>query len=418
MTHFRITTRDKRSRARLGLIETPHGLIHTPNFVPVATKAALRGLSLAAAQSYGAEIFMMNTFHLFCNDQYRIIGKLGGLHRFAGTSVPIMTDSGGFQILSLGFGREFKAGKTVSSAQLQRLEALDEERKTIGHTKAGKNLVKISEDGVSFTSPYDGQRLYLTPERSMEIQKILGADICFAFDQCTSPLHSRAYLKEAMDRTHRWAERSLAAFIKPKTRGSKFPTSGQMLFGIIQGGEHRELRLASARFIAALPFAGFGIGGSFGNAFGDSKRNMHRVLDWVIPELPEDKPRHLLGIGEIDDLFEGVARGVDLFDCVIPTRFARYGTALTSQGKLNLRSPQYRRDPKPLDPSCHCTTCQQHSRAYICHLMREKELAGVMLMTEHNLAWVLDLMSRIRSSIQGNTFAKLKARTLRHYRLN
>lgn len=454
MFNFKIIKKDNKSRARLGLLETPHGLIHTPAFVPVATKGALRGLSFETAAGDGAEIFMLNTFHLFQSNRYEIIRQRGGLHKFLNLNYPLMTDSGGFQVFSLGFGMEKKVGKLMSGQSLRGAfrrpsghgsnafrivsESVGERARGLGRPprwggRAGheqgvahssSNLVKIDGEGVTFRSPSDGQQLRLTPELSIRIQQQLGADIIFAFDECTSPLHDYAYTKQALERTHQWAKVSFGTFQKLQ----KLQNCKQALFGIIQGGRFKDLRIESAKFISSLPFFGFGIGGSFGSSYGDSKKNMREVLDWIMPYLPENKPRHLLGIGEVDDLFEAVERGVDLFDCVSPTRLARHGEAFTFQGRLNLKSSKYlktriraeinadsrrRFNKDPIDPQCQCRICQRHSRAYICHLLKEKEIYGLMLLTEHNLAWILNLMKQLRKSVRDDSFEQLKKRVLK-----
>lgn len=389
---FKILKKDKASRARLGLLNTPHGRIHTPTFVPVATKGALRGVDFGTINGYGASIFMMNTFHFYHNGRYELVKRMGGLHRFLNTPYPIMTDSGGFQVFSYGFSREHGVGKIS--------DIFPNEGK--GDGVKGKNMVKITSEGTEFISPIDGSKLALNPEISMKVQKDLGADIIFAFDECTSPLASYEYTKEALGRTHSWAKRSLKAFRSPKE---------QALFGIVQGGEYRDLREESAEYISSLPFAGFGIGGSLGK----SKEDMHEILDWVTPLLDDNRPRHLLGIGEVDDIFEGVERGMDMFDCVIPTRWARHGTAFTSKGRKNMKSALSLTQKEPIDKECKCKVCQTHSVAYISHLLREKEVYGIMLLTEHNLAWITKMMQMIREALKKDEFKQLKRKLLRYH---
>jgi len=399
MFSFKIIKKDKNTRARLGILKTPHGIIHTPNIAIVATKGSIRGISFDLARKFGGEIFMINTFHFFHNDRYKIVEKFGGLHKFLNINYPLMTDSGGFQVFSLGFGLEHGVGKV---ADIFPLEARNH-NKSLGVARPkGKSLVKIFEEGVEFVSPYDGKKLFLSPELSIKIQKILKADIIFAFDECTSPLSSYEYTKQAMKRTHRWALRCLEEF-----KGTK----NQVMFGIVQGGEYEDLRKESAQFINSLPFFGFGIGGSLGK----SKKDIIKVLIWTIPLLDENKPRHLLGIGEVDDIFHSIEQGIDLFDCIIPTRWARHGTGFTYKGRINLKSSKYITDKKPIDPECKCNVCQKYSRAYICHLLKEKEIYGIILLTEHNVFWILNLFKEIRKALKNNQFQQLKKRLLKYW---
>ncbi len=399
MFNFKIIKKDKDTKARLGILETPHGKIHTPNIAIVATKGSIRGIGFDLAKKFGAEIFMINTFHFFHNERYKIVEKFGGLHKFLNINYPLMTDSGGFQVFSLGFGMEHGVGKVADIFPLENQKtyqsiALPQDNR--------KNLVKIYEEGVEFISPYDGKKLFLTPELSIKIQKKLKADIIFAFDECTSPLSDYEYTKTAMERTHRWAIRCLETF-----RGVK----NQVMFGIVQGGEYEDLRKESAKFINSLPFFGFGIGGSLGK----SKKDIIKVLNWTIPLLDENKPRHLLGIGEIDDIFNSIEQGIDLFDCVIPTRWARHGAAFTYKGRINLKSSKYLNDKRPIDPECKCNICQKYSRAYICHLLKEKEIYGIILLTEHNVFWILNLFKEIRKALRKNQFQQLKRRILKYW---
>jgi queuine/archaeosine tRNA-ribosyltransferase len=320
-----------------------------------------------------------------------------------------------------------------------------------------KSAVKIFEDGVEFVSPYNGKKLFLSPELSIKIQKILKADIIFAFDECTSPLSSYEYTKQAMQRTHRWALRCLKEFYKTRmnadsnadkrrynfstrihtdsiyqnNRPNKLPessnrifnqnsgnnlnlhrsASNQVMFGIVQGGEYEDLRKESAKFINSLPFFGFGIGGSLGK----SKKDIIKVLKWTIPLLDENKPKHLLGIGEIDDIFNSIEQGIDLFDCVIPTRWARHGAGFTFKGRINLKSSKYLKDKKPIDLKCLCNVCKNFSRSYINHLLKEKEVYGIMLLTEHNIFWILNLFKKIRKAIKENKLLYLKRKILKYW---
>jgi queuine tRNA-ribosyltransferase/7-cyano-7-deazaguanine tRNA-ribosyltransferase len=399
MFSFKIIKKDKNTRARLGILKTPHGIIHTPNIAIVATKGSIRGIGFDLAKKFGGEIFMINTFHFFHNDRYKIVEKFGGLHKFLNINYPLMTDSGGFQVFSLGFGLEHGVGKVADIFPLETRN----HNKSLGVARPkGKSLVKIFEEGVEFVSPYDGKKLFLSPELSIKIQKILKADIIFAFDECTSPLSSYEYTKQAMKRTHRWALRCLEEF-----KGTK----NQVMFGIVQGGEYEDLRKESAKFINSLPFFGFGIGGSLGK----SKKDIIKVLNWTIPLLDENKPRHLLGIGEVDDIFHSIEQGIDLFDCIIPTRWARHGTGFTYKGRINLKSSRYLTDKRPIDPECKCNVCEKYSRAYICHLLKEKEIYGIILLTEHNVFWILNLFKEIRKALKNDQFQQLKRRLLKYW---
>ena len=393
MFQFKILKKDKKTKARLGILKTPHGILHTPNLAIVATKGAIRGLSFKKAINFGAEIFMINTFHFFHNERYKIVKKFGGLHKFLNINKPLMTDSGGFQVFSLGFSLEHGVGKIAD------IFPDENQFKKEHQVVKNKSLVKIFDDGVEFISPYNGKKLFLSPEISIEVQKILGADIIFAFDECTSPLSDYEYTKKALKRTHNWAIKCLEVFGKNKK---------QVMFGIVQGGEYEDLRKESAKFINSLPFFGFGIGGSLGK----SKKDMIKVLEWTIPLLDENKPRHLLGIGEVDDIFNSIERGIDLFDCVIPTRWARHGAGFSYKGRINLRSSKYLLDKKPIDPKCRCNVCQNYSRAYICHLLKEKEIYGIMLLVEHNIFWIMNLFKEIRKAIKENRFLEFKKRVL------
>ncbi len=382
---FSFQIKKKNGKARTGVLSTPHGEVKTPGFVPVATRGALKGMGFREAGELGADVFMVNTFHFYCRDEHLVVKEAGGLHRFLGTDYPLMTDSGGFQVFSLGAGWQRSTGKLPHKESNKR-----------GQEKKG--MVEIKEDEVVFKSPFNGDLVKITPESSVKAQENLGADIIFAFDECTSPLASYDYQKDSLQKTHRWAEKSLQVLKNEKQR----------MMGIVQGGRFEDLRKESARFIASLPFFGFGIGGSFGESYGDSKENMYSILDILSEELPSLKPRHLLGIGEPVDLIEASLRGVDLFDCVIPTRFARHGTALTSSGRVNVRSSVFQKDNSPLDANCSCTTCLQYQRSYLHHLSKKKEIYGIILLTHHNLHFILHLMEEIRESIEEGDFSKLQ----------
>jgi len=360
----------------LGLIKTPHGRIKTPAFLPVATQATIKSLSPADLKEIGFEALLCNTYHLYLRPGHKIVQQLGGLHKFMNWPGPIVTDSGGFQVFSLGFGLEQEIGKIGGFFPGQA-----EQPKTVK-----PKLAKIDEQGVEFRSHLDGSKHRLTPQKSIQIQEALGADIILAFDECTSPLATKEYTRRATDRTHRWAEICL----KAKKR------KDQALFGIIQGGQWKDLRIESARFISQLPFDGLAIGGSLGK----TKKDMYKILDWVIAEMPPEKPRHLLGIGQPIDLNKAVAQGIDLFDCVYPTRLARHGVFLTERGRLNILNSAFRQDKKPIMNGCSCYTCQNFSRAYLHHLFKAKEMLGPRLATFHNLWLIARLMERIRKEIR------------------
>jgi tRNA-guanine transglycosylase len=385
----------KGSRARLGILRTRHGLVETPCFVPVATLASVRSLDYIDLASLGIPSVLANTYHLHLRPGDELIRKLGGLHKFMAFDGPIFTDSGGFQAFSLGFGREHNISKIGGVFP-------DPDRSSIkAHSLRRSNLTKITGEGVHFKSLHDGGWHFLNPEISMRIQSNLGSDVIMAFDECTSPLSDYDYTKEAMERTHRWAQQSL-----------KFHNPNQAIYGIIQGGWFEDLRMESTEFTSSQPFDGIAIGGSLG----ENKQDMHKILDWVIPKL-DSRPRHLLGIGDVDDLFEGVERGIDTFDCVSPTRIARRGSLhITPQAggcqknkfRIDVKALKFKEDPRPIDPYCSCPTCQRYSRAYLWHLYHAKELSYFRLASIHNLHFMLRLMESIRESIAQDTFRELK----------
>ncbi len=377
---FKILKKSKKNRARAGVINTPHGPIHTPAFFPVGTKGTVKGVTPAQLNEMGIEAVLCNTYHLFLRPGDRVVKKFGGLHKFMNWPKPIITDSGGFQVFSLGLGLEHGASKIAGPA----LEA--RKKRNAGMEK----FAKITEDGVYFKSFLDGSKHFIGPEESMKIQENLGADIIFAFDECTSPFSDYEYTKEAMERTHRWAERSLKAHKR----------KDQMLFGIVQGGEFKDLRLESSKFIGAMNFDGFGVGGSFGKF----KKNVKNILDYSLEYLPENKPKHLLGIGSVEDIFEAVRRGIDTFDCVTPTRLGRNGTALTKKGNLNMKSGKFILDKKPIEKGCDCYTCKNFSRGYVKHLFQSGEMLAGILTSIHNIYFMENLMRGIRKDILNNKF--------------
>lgn len=390
------------SLARAGILKTPHGEIKTPAFVAVATKANVKGISPERLPDIGVQTIIANTYHLYLSPGEKLVEKAGGVGTFMNFRGPTMTDSGGFQVFSLGVGFGKKLSKFLPE------EASPEEAISVWNeelaTEHGK-LAIVDEEGVSFTSHLDGTLHRFTPERSIEIQHALGADIIFSFDECTAPTADYAYQKEAMDRTHRWAERGLKAH-----RRNIEKNNAQGLYGIVQGGRFEDLRVESAQTIAGMDFDGFGIGGSF------SKFDILGILDKVNRELPKEKPRHLLGIGEPEDLFIGVEAGIDTFDCVLPTRNGRTGGIYTEQGKIQLPNAHYREDFSPLDPTCGCYVCKNFSRAYIAHLFRSKEMLGPMLASEHNVYFLANLARRIRESILNGSFEQFRDQFLAGYR--
>lgn len=378
---FKILKKSKKSKARLGLIKTPHGQIKTPAFLPVATQATIKSLTPADLKEIGFPALLCNTYHLYLRPGHKIIQKLGGLHQFMNWPGPIITDSGGFQVFSLGFGLEHGVGK-IAGIFPENFKKLKKPVK--------QKLAKIDQQGVEFSSHLDGSKHRLTPQKSIQIQEALGADIILAFDECTSPLATKQYTQRAIERTHRWAEICL----QTKERKDQF------LFGIIQGGQWPDLRIKSAQFISQLPFDGLAIGGSLGK----TKKDMFKILDWVIPEIPEQKPCHLLGIGQPEDLLKAIKKGVDLFDCVYPTRLARHGTFLTGSGELNILNSSFQRDKKPIMKNCACYTCRNFSRAYLHHLFKTKEMLGPCLATFHNLWFIYQFMKKIRKDIKDDKF--------------
>ena len=381
---FKIEKRIPDKLGRAGVIHTQNGKIKTPAFVVVGTKATVKALNPEQIKSLGAQVVLANTYHLYLQPGTKVIKKGGGFPKFMNWSGPTMTDSGGFQVFSLGgaFGKggvsKFSAGIEVKSSD-----------------KEVSPLAVIDEEGVNFKSHLDGSLHRLTPKKSMQIQHDLGADIIFAFDECTSPQVSYEYQKTAMERTHRWAKISLTEHKKL----NKKQKNHQALFGIVQGGNFSDLRKESAKFISSLDFDGFGIGGSF------TKKDIDKTVALVNLNLPEDKPRHLLGIGEVLDIFAGVENGIDTFDCVAPTREARNGTLQTKLGKINIANAKYKNDFKPIEKDCDCYTCQSFSRAYLAHLFRANEMLAGTLASIHNLRFFVRLTEDIRKSIiKGNYF--------------
>lgn len=349
---YQLEKTEKHTGARLGSVTTPHGTFETPIFMPVGTQATVKTLSPQELKEMGAGIILSNTYHLWLRPGEDIVEEAGGLHEFMQWDQGILTDSGGFQVFSLS------------------------------------DMNKIEEEGVHFRSHLDGSKLFLTPEKSIQIQNALGADIIMSFDECPPFDESYDYMKKSIERTARWAERGLEAHQRHHD---------QALFGIVQGGGYMDLRKQHARDLTSLDFDGYSIGGL---SVGESKEDMYRTLEATTPLLPEGKPRYLMGVGTPRDLIEGVIRGVDMFDCVLPTRIARNGTAMTSRGRVVVKNAVYERDFGPLDADCQCHTCQNYSRAYLRHLIKADEMYGMRLISYHNLYFLINLMEEVKEAIR------------------
>jgi len=357
---FEVLHQDSGTKARRGRMKTPHGTVETPVFMPVGTQATVKAMKPESVESTGAQIILANTYHLMLRPGSDIVREAGGLHEFMNWHKPILTDCGGFQVFSLGHMR------------------------------------KITEEGALFSSHIDGSRHMLSPEKSMEVQNDLGSDIIMGFDECAPPDASYDYIAKSQARTTRWLERCIKAH--------KFPER-QALFGIMQGGFFRDLREESAREIVKFDLPGYAVGGI---SVGETKEQYTGVLDYAPDLLPYDKPRYVMGIGTPDYILEAVERGVDMFDCVEPTRIARHGMATTSHGRVNIKNAKYERDFSPLDPECDCYTCRHYSRAYLRHLFKAGETMSAMLLSEHNLRFLSKLSEDIRKSIEEDRFTEFK----------
>ncbi len=360
-TRFSFQLQHTDGGARAGELETPHGKALTPLFMPVATQATVKGLTPEEVRAVGAQIVLSNAYHLYLRPGVGTVGKMGGLHRFMGWDGPILTDSGGFQAFSMG------------------------------------PLRKVTDDGIRFRSHIDGSEHNFTPQLATANQEGLGADIAMCFDQCIAYGATEKQVRQAMERTHRWAQTCFDVHQSSPTGAA----TGQALFGIVQGGTFPELRDESARAISAIPFHGYAVGGL---AVGENKEDMYRFTGQVAELLPKDKPRYLMGVGSPEDLVEGVARGIDMFDCALPTRVARNGSLFTPEGRVDITKSRYAEQQEPLDETCDCYTCRNYSAAYLRHLFRAKELLGLRLASIHNLRFVLALMERIRTSILERRF--------------
>ena len=371
---FELHKTDSRTKARRGTLTTPHGKIETPIFMPVGTAATVKAQRADEVKEMGAQIILSNTYHLYLRPGHEIVREAGGLHRFMHWDLPILTDSGGFQVFSLG------------------------------------KMRKITEEGAFFQSHIDGSRHMLSPEKSMEIQHALGSDIIMAFDECAPYPAERKYVEHSLELTTRWLRRCNEAHEEYAARlGGESQVLGegcnQSLFGIMQGGVYHDLRKRSAEQITELDLAGYAVGGL---SVGEPKEIMYEVLEETLDCLPKEKPRYLMGVGSPDCLFEGVERGIDMFDCVLPTRIARHGMAMTSHGRVNIKNKKYERDFTPLDPECDCETCRNYSRAYLRHLFKSDEILSSMLMTHHNLHFLIRTMDRIRQAIDEDRFTEYK----------
>lgn len=404
--YFTVTAELEGRLGRVGTIHTPHGDIHTPAFIPVGTAATVKSVLPETMKQLGAQAILANAYHLYLQPGPDIVAEAGGLGAFMNWPGPTFTDSGGFQVLSLGVG--FKKVLAMDTNRVQADDIIAEGKERLAH---------VDDDGVTFRSHLNGSLHRFTPEVSIGIQYQLGADIIFAFDELTTLVNTRAYQERSVQRTHEWAERCLAEHHRLQNQAPERPR--QALFGVVQGAQYEDLRRKAARGLATigeqagpaegLAFDGYGIGGAL------EKQNLATIVGWVSSELPKDKPRHMLGIGEPDDLFAAVAAGADTFDCVSPSRVARNAAIYTSTGRYNITGARYKRDFTPLDPECDCYTCANYSRAYIRHLFKAKEMLSATLCTIHNERFVVRLVDRIRAAMLAGEFDALRDEVLGRY---
>jgi queuine tRNA-ribosyltransferase len=406
--HFKIIKEHSNGKARVGELQTAHGIIKTPAFIPVGTKATVKSLTPEQIQSIGAQAVLANTYHLYLEPGDEIVKKAGGLQKFMNWHGPTITDSGGFQVFSLGAAFGHSISK-ITKGNEDEIMLPYEQEVVEGKKRSNAGKARIDENGVMFRSHIDGSAHYFTPEKAIEIQHNIGADIIFAFDECTSPMEGEHYQKRSLDRTHRWAKRCLN-FHHIKDNSSK-----QALYAVIQGGRFEHLRKESAQTLADMKtesgeeFDGFGIGGSF------EKKDMSSAVVWSNEFLPKEKPRHLLGIGEVEDLFMGVENGCDTFDCVAATRIARNGQMYTHTGKINLFNEKFKEDFTPIDAECDCYTCTNFTKAYLSHLFRGKEMLAGTLATIHNLRFIVRLVDQMREHLLTDTFEKFRDEYLKKY---
>ena len=386
---------------RTGEITTPHGVIKTPAFIPVGTKATLKSVLPESIKDFGAQAVLANAYHLYLQPGSDLIDEAGGVGKFMNWDGPTYTDSGGFQVLSLGVG--FKKVIAMDETTFQADDVIADKKERLAH---------VDDDGVTFKSHLDGSLHRFTPEVSMQVQHQLGADIIFAFDECTTLHNTRKYQEKALERTRLWAKRCLTEHDRLTQERSNKPY--QALFGVLQGAQYEDLRRKAAQDLGAMnedgiTFDGFGIGGAL------DKQTLGQILRWVNEELPENKPRHFLGIGEPDDLFVGVENGADTFDCVAPSRQARTGSVFTKDGRLNISNAPHKREFKPIEDDCTCYTCQNYTRAYLCHLFRSKEMLASTLATIHNQHFIVGLVDQMRQSISDGNFFEFKAEFMGRY---
>ncbi|OHA62253.1 MAG: hypothetical protein A3E07_00105 [Candidatus Wildermuthbacteria bacterium RIFCSPHIGHO2_12_FULL_45_9] len=392
MAFFKILKKSKKSKARLGVISAKHGIIKTPAFVPVATKGTLKGVLPRDVKTTGTQVAFVNTFHLVSHPGSEVVQKFGGIHNYTKLDLPLMSDSAGFQVFSLGAGKH------------TRQESQGKLRYAKSHEGEDVPVERITEEGVWFRSPRDGKKLLFTPETSVRHQKNIGADLIMAFDECIYYGAGHEYTKSATNRTHRWLERCIKTFQKDPQK----PGYRQYLYGIIQGGVFKDLRIDSAKFIAAQPVDGIAIGGV---SVGETKRELREQVEWVTDYLPEGKPVHLLGVGHVDDIFDLIRYGIDTFDCVEPTRIARNGAVYqwkngkkftaSAISKIDLGKSKYIADKNPIQKGCKCYTCQNFSLSFLNHLFKERELVGYSLATIHNVRFFSDLFEEVRKAIRG-----------------
>ena len=381
---------------RTGIINTPHGAIPTPAFIPVGTKATVKAVLPESVADFGSQAVLANAYHLYLQPGPDVIDDAGGVGEFMNWPGPTFTDSGGFQVLSLGVGFKKVLAMDADTVQADDVMADNKDR-----------LALVDDDGVTFKSHLDGSIHRFTPEVSMQVQHQIGADIIFAFDECTTLLNTREYQERSLERTYQWAERCIAEHEKLTKERSHRPY--QMLFGVIQGAQYEDLRRKAARDLSKLNFDGFGIGGAL------DKNQLGTIVRWVNEELPVEKPRHLLGIGEPDDLFVGVENGADTFDCVAPARIARTGTIFSKNGRVNITVSAYRKDFSPVEEDCPCYTCTNYTKAYLNHLFRAKEMLASTLATIHNEFFIVSLVAKMRETIIDGSFQEFKADFLGKY---
>jgi queuine tRNA-ribosyltransferase len=381
---------------RVGVITTPHGDIKTPAFIPVGTKATVKSVLPESIKDLEAQAVLSNAYHLYLQPGPEIVDQAGGLGAFMNWPGPTFTDSGGFQVLSLGVGYKKVIAMDATTLQADDVMATDKDR-----------LAHVDDDGVTFKSHLDGSMHRFTPEVSMQVQHKIGADIIFAFDECTTLLNTKNYQEKSLDRTFEWAKRCISEHKKLTLERSHRPY--QALFGVVQGAQYEDLRRKAAKDLASLDFDGFGIGGAL------DKNQLGTIVNWVTEELPVDKPRHLLGIGEPDDLFIGVENGADTFDCVAASRVARNNAVYGLDGRFNISVSAFKNDFSPIDESCGCYTCKNYTKAYLNHLIKAKEMLGATLLTIHNEFFIVNLVAKMRQSIIDGNFFDFKEEFLGRY---